>query len=89
MYTLLMVDPDVASATAGTADNPLLHWMVMNIPNGVTEQDDTVHEYWGPKPPGYMVHTYYYLLYEQTVRLNTETDANYASASCVDRLLGR
>ena len=34
MYTLMMIDPDVAASSIATEDRPLMHWLVANIRNG-------------------------------------------------------
>lgn len=77
-FTLLCVDPDVPRATAGTQERPLLHWMVVNIPEGRVAEGDTVMTYRGPQPPD-TAHYYYFLLYEQTNSINTTEAANYTS----------
>lgn len=77
-FTLLCVDPDVPRATAGTQERPLLHWMVVNIPEGRVAEGDTVMTYRGPQPPD-TAHYYYFLLYEQTNSINTTKAANYTN----------
>ena len=75
---MLCVDPDVPSPTAGTRERPLLHWMVVNIPEGRMGEGDTVMSYRGPRPPD-AAHYYYFLLYEQSHVINTNQTANYTS----------
>lgn len=77
-FTLLCVDPDVPRATAGTQERPLLHWMVVNIPEGRVAEGDTVMTYRGPQPPD-TAHYYYFLLYEQNNLINTTEAVNYTS----------
>ena len=77
-FTVLCVDPDVPSPTAGTRERPLLHWMVVNIPEGRMGEGDTVMSYRGPRPPD-AAHHYYFLLYEQSHVINTNQTANYTN----------
>lgn len=75
-FTLLCVDPDVPRSTAGTQDRPLLHWMVVNIPEGRMAEGYTAQSYIGPRPPD-AAHYYYFLLYEQNDVINTNETGNY------------
>ncbi|KAK3083792.1 hypothetical protein FSP39_003272 [Pinctada imbricata] len=77
-YTLLCVDPDVPSPTAGTQDRPLLHWQVINIVNGDLSTGHVVMPYAGPMPPDNNPHYYYFLLYEQRMEINSSALVDYA-----------
>ncbi|XP_048770745.2 uncharacterized protein LOC125676917 isoform X1 [Ostrea edulis] len=77
-FTLLCVDPDVPNHTAGTRESPLLHWMVVNIPEGRMAEGDNVMSYRGPQPPD-TAHYYYFLLYEQTNVINTNDTETYTT----------
>ena len=75
-----MVDPDVPSS-AGNPTHPLIHWMVLNIPNGNVNDGMTLREYKGPSPSTGS-HTYYFLLYKQTTTINPSVISNYTSSTC-------
>ncbi|KAK3085031.1 hypothetical protein FSP39_023113 [Pinctada imbricata] len=70
LYTLLCVDPDVPTPSFGTPDFPLLHWLISNIEDGDLPTGHVVMKYSGPAPLNNLGHTYYFLLYEQTMELN-------------------
>ncbi|CAG2188954.1 unnamed protein product [Mytilus edulis] len=72
LYTLMMVDPDAGSS-------PYLHWLVLNIPKGNVNDGVSVREYKGPAPPS-GVHTYYFLLYKQTAKINPSVIGNYTTS---------
>jgi phosphatidylethanolamine-binding protein len=65
-YTLLMVDPDAPSRTDPTMRN-WLHWLIVNIPNGMVEKGEVLAGYIGSGPPaGSGLHRYVFLVYKQS-----------------------
>lgn len=90
-HTLLAVDPDVPSSSAGTLDYPLLHWQIVNIPNGTVSEGTELKTYRGPQPPDNKPHQYYFLLYEQKSLINTTNIERFAGAgqNCSSSLQGR
>ncbi|KAJ8312400.1 hypothetical protein KUTeg_009773 [Tegillarca granosa] len=89
LHTLIAVDPDVPSSSAGTQDKPLLHWFVANIPDGVVSNGTEIKSYIGPAPPDKNDHTYYFLLYEQKSQLSENITEMYAGNDCSGSLSGR
>ncbi|KAK3588831.1 hypothetical protein CHS0354_035972 [Potamilus streckersoni] len=81
LYTLLCIDPDVPISSVGTKDNPLIHMMIINI-NGSVSKGNTLVTYRGPMPPNDVPHTYYFLLYEQLMEMNTTTPSRYSPSTC-------
>lgn len=64
-YTLVMVDPD-APSRSDPKFREIRHWLVMNIPDNVVENGDTVIEYIGAGPPkGTGLHRYVFLIFKQ------------------------
>ncbi|XP_060078413.1 uncharacterized protein LOC132557906 [Ylistrum balloti] len=89
LYTLIMIDLDVSNPLVGTDTEPLLHWKVINIPNGTVELGDTVQTYRGPAPPDNTTHTYFFLLYQQNKRLNVADMDRYVGSDCPESVAGR
>ena len=85
---MLMVDPDVPVAAVGTSARPLLHMVVLNIPDGMVSQGEVFLDYQGPSPPDNKPHHYYYLVYEQQGKL-TNTSYLQHVGNCPARLAGR
>ncbi|KAK3103963.1 hypothetical protein FSP39_023297 [Pinctada imbricata] len=79
-----MVDPDVSHASVGTPDKPLVHWLVMNIPNGTVSHGDTLETYLGPAPPppSKKNHTYYFLLFKQAHQLSAQKIKGFVGQNC-------
>ncbi|KAJ8313075.1 hypothetical protein KUTeg_010448 [Tegillarca granosa] len=82
---------DVPSSSAGTLDYPLLHWQIVNIPNGTVSEGTELKTYRGPQPPDNKPHQYYFLLYEQKYLINTTNIERFAGAgqNCSSSLQGR
>lgn len=89
LHTLIMIDMDVPNPLVGTETEPLLHWQIVNIPNGTVELGDVVQTYRGPAPPDNTTHTYYFLLYEQNKHLNVADMARYVGQDCPASVAGR
>ncbi|OWF56796.1 Phosphatidylethanolamine-binding-like protein [Mizuhopecten yessoensis] len=89
LHTLIMIDLDVPNPLVGTETEPLLHWQIINIPNGTVELGETVQTYRGPAPPDNTTHTYYYLLYQQNKRLNVDDMGRYVDPDCPESVAGR
>jgi phosphatidylethanolamine-binding protein (PEBP) family uncharacterized protein len=71
-----MHDPD---AINHTANNPWLHWLVINIPGSDFSQGQQLLEYSPPAPPS-GVHKYKFTLYEQrfgSISPSAPTSANF------------
>lgn len=79
-YTLICIDPDVSKS-----HSPIIHWMVTNIPDGNIQNGQTVLPYIGPMPPPGKNHTYYFLLYKQSLPVNGSTVDGYAGPHCQGR----
>ena len=63
LYTLILTDPDAVQGN-------LIHWLVVNIPGSDIEKGQSILEYYGPHPPKDSgVHTYSFLLLEQTTKI--------------------
>ncbi|XP_060564390.1 uncharacterized protein LOC132723646 [Ruditapes philippinarum] len=88
-YTMITLDPDVPSSTAGTEERPLLHGIVTNIMDGNVSTGHVGRAYSGPTPPDNKPHYYYTLLYKQKASLNATEMLNYADSSCSGGLVGR
>lgn len=89
MYTLMMIDPDVAASSIATEDRPLVHWLVANIRNGNVSSGDEYARYIGPRPPDRKPHYYYFLLYKQTAAIPVSSlyayseHCSYAPGRCL------
>ena len=77
-----MVDPDIPLifSKLGNSSHPLVHWMVLNIPNGNISLGDELHSYIGPLPPDDQPHYYYYFLFQQPWKLDfSDTEGFYSN----------
>lgn len=88
-YTVITIDPDVPSATAGTQERPLLHGMSTNIKNGDMKTGEDIMSYSGPTPPDYTPHYYYTLLYKQEGEINGTALRYDYDGDCSGGLAGR
>ncbi len=76
-HTLIMVDPDIPAEyeAFGSQSTPFLHMLVTNIREGEFSTGDVLRSYTGSAPPDDAPHTYYFLLYKQTVgQVSTTSD---------------
>ncbi|XP_033748015.1 uncharacterized protein LOC117333014 [Pecten maximus] len=89
LHSLIMIDLDVPNPLVGTETEPLLHWQIINIPNGTVELGEVVQTYRGPAPPDNTTHTYYFLLYQQNKRLNVADMTRYVGTDCPESVSGR
>lgn len=90
LYTLLMVDPDipVIFSNLGNSNQPLVHWMVVNILDGNVSLGEELHSYMGPLPPDDNPHYYYYFLFLQPWKLSLSNTEGFYS-DCGEALKGR
>lgn len=73
LSTLLMYDPNATVPS-------YIHYLVINIPNGILEKGDTVFTYNGPTPPPNTgTHYYIFKQYEQSVpiQINISNRSNF------------
>ena len=47
MYTLIMVDADIANPVVGNATHPLVFWLVTNIREGNMSTGTDIDQHWG------------------------------------------
>lgn len=90
LYTLLMVDPDIPAilSNLGNSNQPLMHWMVVNILDGNVSLGEELHSYMGPLPPDDNPHYYYYFLFLQPWKLSLSNTEGFYS-ECGQALKGR
>ena len=71
MYSLMVLDPDIPSGHSfiGTNELPILHGLTINIQEDDFTSGSAIKPYFGPAPPDPKTHIYYFLLYEQSARL--------------------
>ncbi|XP_052239058.1 uncharacterized protein LOC127850223 [Dreissena polymorpha] len=79
MHSIVTMDPDVPSPTAGTQERPLLHGLFINIRDGNFSTGELVRNYSGPMPPDNKPHYYYFMLYRHDVPLNATAMPSYSS----------
>ena len=91
-FTLMMIDPDVTTATVGTRRRPLVHWMIVNAPLNNVLSGDEIVSYMGPMPPNDETHYYYFLLFKQSQSgpINgTEMMKKLTGKNCTEQLRNR
>lgn len=84
----MALDSDVPNPLVGSGTEPLVHWMVLNIPNGDATNGQEVLSYMGPLPPDNKQHTYYFLLYKHSNPIPLDMD-KYFGKNCSESLKGR
>src|SRR6266487_6952850 len=76
-YTLMMIDPDAPNRETHKARN-WKHWVVVNIPGNDVDKGEEETPYARPTPPlGSGLHRYVFLVYKQSQKIKTPTDAKY------------
>ncbi|XP_013414832.1 uncharacterized protein LOC106176833 [Lingula anatina] len=78
-HTLVMVDPDVPSSTVGTLAKPLLHMLVLNIPDGNVPQGQIIARYNGPMPPDASPHYYFFMILSHVAEVDNSTIPQYSN----------